>query len=136
MLRKILCAATVCLLPSVGFSSPQVIATWNCVMNSPVATLQGVFQLNPDGTLLTEGEVILVGTNGSYRYPRIPGVWRLHPDQFGRGLQIVEMRFIPPGKTPLAIYPAVQQNPNYLYDLVPSSAVPGYNVETSCQRIG
>ncbi|MEO1293355.1 MAG: hypothetical protein AAFV62_11070, partial [Pseudomonadota bacterium] len=79
---------------------------------------------------LPEGEVILVGTNGSYRYPRIPGVWRLHPDQFGRGLQIVEMRFIPPGKTPLAIYPAVQQNPNYLYDLVPSSAVPGYNVET------
>lgn len=104
---------------------------WFCTMTSSPATVRMNVMVRPDQTLIAQGEVILNGTSGHYRFNHAPGRWSVSRNTDGQLL--VWMQVMPPNFAVFSIHPGIVTNPNVLLSRF-QDPQNGTMVETACRR--
>lgn len=130
MKRLLLAALALCS----GLATAQandITGPWFCTMNSNPATVRMNVFIQPDRTLVAQGEVILNGTSGYFRFDRSPGRWSVGRNHNGQVM--INMQVMPQNYPVFSIHAGVVANPNVLLNQFREPQT-GSIVETACRR--
>lgn len=109
------------------------VGVWNCVVNSPVVSIELQMQVNHSGGLAGRGTIVYNGTSAIYQVQGY-GDWVALPPDGSTNNWLFKFRMHPQNHAIFSWFAAPTGSPGYLYNVYRTPQ--NETVETACQQIG